>query len=67
VVERLKKALEAEYVVLGGGNAKHVKDLPPNTRMGDNRNAFVGGSRLWEKKTKPFGGDEKKPTAKRRR
>jgi hypothetical protein len=47
VVERLKKALEAEYVVLGGGNAKHIKDLPPDTRMGDNRNAFVGGSRLW--------------------
>ena len=53
VVERLKKALEAEYVVLGGGNAKNIKDLPPDTRMGDNRNAFVGGSRLWEKKTKP--------------
>jgi predicted NBD/HSP70 family sugar kinase len=53
VVERLKKALEAEYVVLGGGNAKHIKDLPPDTRMGDNRNAFVGGSRLWEKKTRP--------------
>ena len=54
-----RKALEAEYVVLGGGNAKHIKDLPPDTRMGDNRNAFVGGSRLWEEKTKPFGGDEK--------
>jgi len=53
VVERLKKALEAKYVVLGGGNAKHIKDLPPDTRMGDNRNAFVGGSRLWEKKTRP--------------
>jgi len=53
--------------VVGGGNAKHIKDLPLDTRMGDNRNAFVGGSRLWEKKTKPFGGDEKKPAAKRRR
>jgi predicted NBD/HSP70 family sugar kinase len=57
VVERLKKALEAEYVVLGGGNAKHIKDLPPDTRMGDNRNAFVGGSRLWEKKTSPRPGE----------
>ncbi|MGA7238973.1 MAG: ROK family protein [Bryobacteraceae bacterium] len=55
VVERLKKALEPEYVVLGGGNAKYVKDLPPDTRMGDNQNAFVGGFRLWEKKTQPFG------------
>ena len=48
VVERLQKALEPEYVVLGGGNARRIKDLPPDTRMGDNRNAFVGGSRLWE-------------------
>jgi predicted NBD/HSP70 family sugar kinase len=67
VVERLKQALEAEYVVLGGGNAKHMKDLPPDTRMGDNRNAFVGGSRLWERKTPLFGGNEKKPAAKKRR
>jgi polyphosphate glucokinase len=59
VVKRLKKALEAEYVVLGGGNARHIKNLLPDTRMGDNRNAFVGGFRLWEKKAKPFGGDEK--------
>jgi hypothetical protein len=35
--------------------------------MGDNRNAFVGGCRLWEKRTQPVGGNEKKPAAKRRR
>ena len=51
VVERLKDALEAEYVVLGGGNAKNIKKLPPDTRLGDNRNAFVGGCRLWKSKT----------------
>jgi predicted NBD/HSP70 family sugar kinase len=67
VVERLKQALEPEYVVLGGGNAKHIKDLPPDTRMGDNRNAFVGGTRLWEKKAQPSGGNKGKPAAKRRR
>ena len=65
VVERLKKALEAEYVVFGGGNDKRIKDLPPDTRMGDNRNAFVGGARLWERKTKPFGGDERKPATRK--
>jgi polyphosphate glucokinase len=64
VVERLNKALETEYVVLGRGNAKHIKDLPPDTRMGDNRNAFVGGSRLWEKKTKLRPGNEEKAAAK---
>jgi predicted NBD/HSP70 family sugar kinase len=52
VVERLKSALGAEYVVLGGGNAKNIKKLPPDTRLGDNRNAFVGGFRLWKRKTR---------------
>ena len=47
VVERLKSALEVEYVVLGGGNAKLMKKLPPDTRMGDNRNAFIGGFDVW--------------------
>jgi|SRR5579875_2138652 len=53
VVEQLKEALEADYVVLGGGNVHKIKKLPPNTRLGDNRNAFFGGFRLWEKDTKP--------------
>jgi polyphosphate glucokinase len=47
VVEQLKNALEAEYVVLGGGNARLLKELPPGARMGDNANAFTGGFRLW--------------------
>jgi polyphosphate glucokinase len=50
VVERLMEALEPDYVVLGGGNAKLIKNLPPNTILGDNRNAFIGGFRLWESK-----------------
>jgi len=52
IVERLKNALEVEYVVLGGGNIKHLKALPPDTRLGDNQNAFAGGFRLWERKTR---------------
>ncbi len=51
VVKRLKAALGADYVVLGGGNSKNVKKLPPGARLGDNRNAFVGGARLWKKET----------------
>ena len=47
VVEQLKNALEAEYVVLGGGNAKLLKKLPPGARMGNNADAFIGGFRLW--------------------
>jgi polyphosphate glucokinase len=48
VVTRLKEALEADYVVLGGGNSRHLKDLPPDAELGDNRNAFIGGIRLWK-------------------
>jgi predicted NBD/HSP70 family sugar kinase len=46
-IERLTAALEPEYIVLGGGNAKRLEDLPPNVRLGDNENAFAGGFRLW--------------------
>lgn len=56
VVEELKGALEADYVVLGGGNVHNIKKLPPNTRPGDSRNAFLGGFRLWEKSAKPRSG-----------
>jgi polyphosphate glucokinase len=48
VVGRLRHALIADYVVLGGGNAKKLDELPPDCRLGDNSNAFVGGARLWE-------------------
>jgi polyphosphate glucokinase len=48
VVQRLKAALEPDEVVLGGGNVKLLKELPPNCRLGDNANAFAGGFRLWE-------------------
>ena len=48
VVARLQAAFVADSVVLGGGNAKLLKRLPPGTRMGDNHNAFLGGVRLWE-------------------
>jgi len=49
VIEQLKAALEADYVVLGGGNAKLLKKLPPGARLGDNNNAFRGGFRLWQR------------------
>jgi predicted NBD/HSP70 family sugar kinase len=56
IVERLKNALEVEYVVLGGGNIKYLKTLPPDTRLGDNQNAFAGGFRLWERNQAGAGG-----------
>src|SRR2546427_409492 len=45
---QLKKALIADYVVLGGGNAKKFDELPRGIERGQNRNAFFGGTRLWQ-------------------
>ncbi len=45
---QLKKALIADYVVLGGGNAKKFDELPEGIERGHNRNAFLGGTRLWQ-------------------
>ena len=51
IVELLKAGLEADYVVIGGGNCKKLKTIPPGARAGKNENAFVGGFRLWESDT----------------
>jgi polyphosphate glucokinase len=56
VIRLLKAATQADYVVVGGGNARLLKKLPPNTRLGDNNNAFRGGFRLWlDSKAQPRG------------
>ncbi len=45
---QLKKSLIADYVVLGGGNAKELNKIPRGIELGHNRNAFLGGVRLWQ-------------------
>ncbi len=60
VARQLKTALQADYVVLGGGNAKLLQRLPPGTRLGDNWNAFRGGFRLWQKQ--PSGANQRRFT-----
>ena len=45
---QLRKSLIADYVVLGGGNAKKLDELPEGVERGHNRNAFLGGIRLWQ-------------------
>ena len=47
-VEQLRRSLIADYVMLGGGNAKLLSDLPPDSELGHNRNAYLGGVRMWE-------------------
>jgi polyphosphate glucokinase len=47
-IVRLKLAFIADYVVLGGGNSKLFKKLPAGIDPGHNRNAYLGGCRLWQ-------------------
>jgi len=53
MIERFTAAIHPDEVVVGGGNAKKLKELPPGCRLGDNANAFIGGFRLWERKYTP--------------
>jgi polyphosphate glucokinase len=46
-IEKLSAALLPDYVVLGGGNARELDELPPHCRLGHNEDAFLGGFRLW--------------------
>ena len=48
IVKQMKRAFVADYVILGGGNAKLLERLPPHAELGHNRNAYVGGARLWQ-------------------
>ena len=49
VLPTLQRAFRADYIVLGGGNSKHLKEpLPPGVRLGNNQTAFRGGFRLWD-------------------
>ena len=48
VVERLREALEVDYVIIGGGNARLLDHLPPQTEICQNDIAFSGGYRLWD-------------------
>lgn len=48
IIDLFVAALVVDYVVLGGGNAEHMTEVPRNVRIGDNSNAFRGGFRLWD-------------------
>ena len=48
IIDLFVAAFVVDYVVLGGGNARHMKNLPRFVRVGSNANAFKGGFRLWE-------------------
>ncbi len=48
VVKQAKRAFIADYVVLGGGHSKVLAKIPEGAELGDNRHAYLGGSRIWE-------------------
>jgi polyphosphate glucokinase len=48
VIKDLDAAFEPDYIVLGGGNAKRLEQLPRGVRLGGNLHAFAGGLRLWD-------------------
>jgi polyphosphate glucokinase len=68
VVAAMMGAFVADYVVIGGGNAKNVKEPPPGARLGHNLTAFRGGFRLWSVEDvwvlAAPGGESPQPTAK---
>lgn len=68
VVNRLISALCVDHIVLGGGNAEKLKELPLRCRVGANAYAFIGGFRMWEMgQTKQAGGRRSSRRAKARR
>src|SRR5438094_9514110 len=48
ILTQLQRAFVVDYIVLGGGNAKLLEQLPPGVELGHNRNAYLGGQRVWE-------------------
>jgi len=46
-IAQFTHALEPEYIVVGGGNARELDELPAHCRLGHNEDAFLGGFRLW--------------------
>jgi polyphosphate glucokinase len=61
VAKKLRDALQADYIVLGGGNSRKVKQLPPHTRLGNNENAFHGGFRVWQSASQPLSAKPREP------
>jgi predicted NBD/HSP70 family sugar kinase len=48
VVDLFYRALEPDYITLGGGNVRKLRRLPPHCERGNNLDAIVGGARVWD-------------------
>lgn len=47
-IEKFTHVFQPDDILLGGGNSKLLSYVPENSRLGTNKNAFLGGFRLWE-------------------
>jgi predicted NBD/HSP70 family sugar kinase len=65
VVEILRHGLQADQVVLGGGQTKELKELPPRVRLGNNQHAILGGLRLWDEPKQPTRARRRRPAVAR--
>ena len=64
IAEELKNTLEADYVILGGGNAKLLKKLPEGCQLGNNATAFTGGYRMWDEPNEKSKVEQRTPLCK---
>ncbi len=62
VIERLRAALVCDSVLLGGGNAKLMENLPSHVLLGANSNAIDGGIKLWQDVSDPATATNVAPT-----
>jgi polyphosphate glucokinase len=53
IITRLQAAFICDTVLLGGGNAKLMKNLPSHVMLGANTNAIDGGIKLWQNASIP--------------
>ena len=61
IMERLQAAMVCDSVLLGGGNAKLMKNLPSHVMLGANSNAIDGGIKLWQDAELPVHVTKKAP------
>ena len=69
IVALLQHGLQVDYVVLGGGQTKKLKSLPPGVRLGDNSHAIKGGLRVWERADDfqpPMARERRRPASRRK-
>lgn len=53
VLPMLRRAMLADYIVVGGGSITRLEEMPDGVRRGHNRSVVEGGRRLWQELPDP--------------